>query len=136
MIVVDTNIITYLHLPTAYTQFAEQLLFLESEWAAPYLWRSEFRSVLALYMRKGLMTYESALQAQRQAESLIRHHEYSLSSFDILSVINNSTCSAYDCEFVALAQKLHKKLVTEDKKILKEFPETALSLKQALLLFT
>lgn len=89
MIVVDTNIITYPHLPTKYTQFAEQLFFLEPEWAVSYLWRSEFRNVLALYMRKELMTYESALQARRQAESLIRHHEYSLPSFDILSVINN-----------------------------------------------
>ena len=136
MIIVDTNIITYLHLPTEYTSFAEKLFLLEPEWAAPYLWRSEFRSVLTLYMRKALITYEKALQIQNQAESLICHHEYSLSSFDILSVINNSTCSSYDCEFVALAQKLQSKLVTEDKKILREFPETALSLQQALSMLT
>ena len=39
-----------------------------------------------------------------------------------------STCSAYDCEFVALAQNLGAPLVTVDRQILSQFPEIAVSL--------
>lgn len=40
-----------------------------------------------------------------------------------------SKCSAYDCEYAALADDLDVKLVTTDKQLLREFPGLALSLK-------
>ena len=43
----------------------------------------------------------------------------------VLGLAENSRCSAYDCEFVALAQELNVKLVTSDSLILKEFPVLA-----------
>jgi predicted nucleic acid-binding protein len=46
----------------------------------------------------------------------------------VLTLTDSSTCSAYDCEFVALAKQLSVKLVTQDKKILREFPDVAVSL--------
>ena len=49
MIVVDTNVISYLLLPTPMTAAAEGLYQYDSEWSAPLLWRSELRNVLALY---------------------------------------------------------------------------------------
>ena len=58
MIVVDTNIIAYLYLPTEYTEGAESLLIREPIWSAPSLWRSEFRNVLALYLRKDIISFE------------------------------------------------------------------------------
>ncbi len=55
-------------------------------------------------------------------------HEFSITSMQVLTLTDSSNCSAYDCEFVALAKQLSVKLVTEDKKILREFPDVALSL--------
>jgi len=46
MIVVDTNVIAYFWLPGEYTTFAERALNKDNEWAAPILWRSEFRNIL------------------------------------------------------------------------------------------
>ncbi len=45
-----------------------------------------------------------------------------------MQLVNTSQCSAYDCEFVALAQYLDIPLVTADKKLLTEFTDIALSL--------
>ena len=61
MIVVDTNIIAYLYLPTGFTQKAEELLIQDAEWSAPTFWRSELRSVLALYLRKQLLDFDETL---------------------------------------------------------------------------
>ena len=44
--------------------------------------------------------------------------------------VAESTCSAYDCEYVALAEDLKTKLVTTDKQILRDFPEWAVSLRE------
>ncbi len=128
MIVVDTNILVYLYLPTKHTQKVEALLANDPEWIAPTLWRSEFRNVLALYLRKNLLTFDQALAIQHEAEALLQNKEFIVTSLDVLQRVQKSECSAYDCEFVALAQNMHVKLITIDKKVLKNFPETAISL--------
>jgi predicted nucleic acid-binding protein len=52
----------------------------------------------------------------QQAEKLLDDNEYKISSAHIMQIINSSSCSAYDCEFVALAQYLDIPLITADKK--------------------
>ena len=125
MIVSDTNIIAYLLLPTAHTESAEALYKMDQEWVAPTLWRSEFRNVLALYLRKNLMSLEKAFQLQDAAESIMNQNEYDMASPQILTLVNENNCSSYDCEFVALANHLNIPLITQDKKVLKDFPSTA-----------
>jgi predicted nucleic acid-binding protein len=100
---------------------------MDSNWAAPSLWRSEFRNVLTLYLRKQIITFEEALRLQEEAESLMSGSEFDISSPRVLALANKSSCSSYDCEFVALAQHLNIKLVTQDKKVLREFSDTAIS---------
>jgi len=125
MIVVDTNIISYLYLSSNHSQQSEELLSFDSNWVAPILWRSEFRNVLAQYLRKKLLKLEEVLLIIQQAEKLLTDHEYEISSAHIMQLVKSSQCSAYDCEFVALAKYLDVPLITADKKILREFPEIA-----------
>ncbi len=132
MIIVDTNVIAYLYLPTSYTPDAEKLLIEEPVWGAPHLWRSELRNVIALYLRKKIVSFEQAVQIQAEAELLMSENEFVVNSSDVLSLVKDSNCSAYDCEFVALAKIFKSSLVTTDKKILSEFPSTAKSLQQIL----
>jgi predicted nucleic acid-binding protein len=134
MIVVDTNILAYLYLPSEFGEQAEQLLLKHPRWMAPVLWRSELRNVLALYLRKHILTFEQAFDIQTEAEMLLAGNEYDIPSLDVLRLVETSECSAYDCEFVVLAKKYDTILVTEDKKILKQFPRIALSLADAILL--
>ncbi len=125
MIVVDTNIISYLYISGDHSRQSEDLLSCDSNWVAPVLWRSEFRNVLARYLRKNLLNMDEILLIIQQAEKLLSDHEYEISSAHIMQLVKNSRCSAYDCEFVALAQYLGVPLVTTDKKILREFPQIA-----------
>ena len=127
MIVADTNIISYLLLPTSYSDSVDALYKLDSHWIAPTLWRSEFRNVLALYLRKNIIAIETALQLQESAELMMAGNEFDISSPQVLALIEKSSCSAYDCEFVALADHFNISLVTQDKKVLKGFPGIAVS---------
>lgn len=63
-----------------------------------------------------------------QAETLLSENEFEVPSAHIMKLLSTSNCSAYDCEFVALAQYLGVQLVTADKQILREFPEIARSI--------
>lgn len=129
MIVVDTNVIAYLFLSNEQAILAEQALHKDYEWAAPVLWRSEFRNVLTLYMRKNIINMDQAQQIMNNALKVLRGREYDVSSFEVLRLASISKCSAYDCEFIAVANDLKVPLVTVDKQLLREFPSVAMSLK-------
>lgn len=132
MIVVDTNVVAYLYLPTEHTPLAEELLLADPQWAAPLLWRSELRNVLALYLRQGLLDFDSAYAIQAEAESLLAGREYDAGSLEVLRLAASSGRAAYDCEFVALAEFLGVNLVTADRQVLETFPSTAVSLRTVL----
>jgi predicted nucleic acid-binding protein len=127
MIVVDTKQLAYLLIGGKPTQAAREVLLQDPEWSAPILWRSEFRSVLALYLRRGELQLPDALKLQHKAEQLLAGREHLIGSERVLRLVADSNCSAYDCEFVALAKDLRVPLVTSDNKMLRAFPEIAVS---------
>lgn len=120
--------IAYLMLAGDHTLQAQIALRKDPEWAAPLLWRSEFRNILALYLRKNVLSVDDALRLANEAESLMRNGEYEVASSRILNLAARSNCSAYDCEFVALAQELELPLLTSDQQILTAFPDIAIAL--------
>jgi predicted nucleic acid-binding protein len=125
MIVVDSNVVAYLYLPCTQTPAAERLLEQDPEWMVPPLWRSEFRNILAGYLRRGSLTLEQAQLIQQEAEAHLSLYEIGVDSALVLQLVKSSPCSAYDCEFVALARTLGVALVTNDQKLLASFPGTA-----------
>ena len=127
MIIADSNTIAYLYLPTKFTRSVEKLLEKDPVWAAPTLWRSEFRNILSTYMRKEIIDLETACKTQAEAESLIGTNEFTVGSTAVLALAESSGCTAYDCEFVSLAKALEVKLITQDKKLRKAFPDIALT---------
>jgi predicted nucleic acid-binding protein len=128
MIVVDSNILAYLYLPCEYTPAVEIFLEQDPGWATPILWRSEFRNILAGYLRRKTISFEQANSLQKEAESLLEGAEFEVDSRTVLELVRDSDCSAYDCEFVALSIKLETKLLTMDKKLLGAFPQWAMAL--------
>jgi predicted nucleic acid-binding protein len=129
VIVVDTNTIAYLLIPGSMTPAAKSALLKDPDWRAPILWRSEFRNVLSLLIRRAELALEDATVLMEQAERLMRNGEHRVSSPAVLEISFRSGCSAYDCEFVALALELGVPLITSDRKILRAFPRTARALR-------
>ena len=128
MIVTDCNIISYYFIPGKYTDSVQKVFFKDFQWIAPSLWRSEFRNVLSLYLRKNMIDLDFALTIFEKAEDLLINNEYIIKSSSVLRLAKESGCSAYDCEYVSLAQDLNVPLVTLDKNILKNFPDIAINL--------
>lgn len=128
MIVVDTNVIACLHLAGEFTSRAESLLRQDPDWVAPILWRSELRNILAGYIRRNALSLEQARLVQAGAEDLMAHGEHEVDSQQVLQLVRDSSCPAYDCEFVALALQLNIKLATADSKLLQAFPDVTVPL--------
>lgn len=131
MIVADVNVIAYLYLPGKFSEKVEDLLLRDGEWAVPRLWRSEFRNILSTYMRQKLLTLDAAMAIDARAEALVADNEYDVSSLAVLKLAAESGCSAYDCEYVALAEHLDAKVVSADAKLRKVFPKRVVSLSEA-----
>lgn len=127
MIVIDSNIIAYLMIPSDRTKEIEKLLLKDSEWIAPLLWRSEFRNILTLYMKQSQMSLILAEQTIARAENLLSEREYGVLSSDVLVLTYEKSLSAYDAEYVVLAINFGVPLITVDKKLLKEASEYAVS---------
>jgi predicted nucleic acid-binding protein len=128
VIVADTNLIGYFLIQGPGTPAAEAVFEKDPVWAAPVLWRSEFRNVLATYMRNMSLSLSDALTLMADAESLLENHEHQVDSAPVLALAYGSGTAAYDCEFVHLAEILGLPLVTADKKVLQNFPNVAVSL--------
>ena len=129
MIVVDVNTIAYLWIPGEMTGLAEKALARDPQWVSSILWRFEFRNILSGYLRRGQLSAEAVARCLEGAESQLAGHEFILPSSLVMRKVASSACTAYDCEYAALADDLQATLVTSDKQILAQFPNLATSLK-------
>jgi predicted nucleic acid-binding protein len=127
VIVADVSLVAYLFIRGDRTPAAEAVLARDPEWAAPLLWRSEWRNVLAGYLKSGFMTLDEAIEYVAAAEVAFRGREHLVDGGNVLELVRRSGCSAYDCEYVALAEALGVPLVTHDCQVLGAFPGQAVA---------
>lgn len=127
MIVADTNLIIHLNVSSELSSLAMRVLQKDSHWIIPPLWQSEFRNALAGYMRRG-MSLEMAQTIMEETLQVMEERQVIPNSNRVLALAARSSCTAYDCEFVTLAEQLGIPLVTADKQLTKVFPAIAVSL--------
>ncbi|GJL49294.1 type II toxin-antitoxin system VapC family toxin [Candidatus Nitrospira salsa] len=127
MIVADTNLLIYLYIKGQRTAQAEAVLQKDPVWTGPLLWRSEFRNTLIGLVRNHGLRLDHVIGIVEEAEHLMAGREYSVVSHRVMNLAAQSACSAYDCEFVSLAQDLGVTLVTADRQVLRTFPDVAIT---------
>jgi predicted nucleic acid-binding protein len=119
MIVVDTNVLAYFLVPGPHSQAAQAVFAADSLWAAPLLWRSEFRNIIVLQMRHRGLSHVDAEGLMHNAMEIIADREFDIDSSKLFAVAAQFALSAYDAEYVSLADALRLPLVTTDEQILR-----------------
>ncbi len=127
MIVVDTNVLVYFYVDATQSGDVAMVRAKDPDWHAPLLWKSEFRNAMAGYVRRDIMSFDQTIDVIQKAEQMMLHNEHSVDSAAVLRLVSESDCSAYDCEFIALANHLNVPLVTSDSQLLRNFPDRALA---------
>ena len=76
-------------------------------------------------MPAGQMGRAEAMLIFQRAAELVGTEEYEVETADVLRASEQSKCSAYDCEYLALAEYLDLVLVTADANLAKAIPGRA-----------
>lgn len=118
--------LVYLTAAGPYSSLAKRIAAADGEWVTSTLWRSEFLNVMAGQIRRGNLTLESAIDSFLGAAEFIVLERIPQAE-GVLRLVATSNCTAYDLEFVVVAQTLGVPLVTNDKQILADFPSVAIS---------
>jgi len=128
VIVVDVNIVAYFFIEGERTEDARTLWQTDPNWRLPVLWRHEFLNVLTSYVRHGGADTPDVLILWRQAVDLLSDGEMEIDWKAALELAVREDISAYDAQYIVLAQTLDTVCITQDKVLLKRFPEMAKSM--------
>jgi len=125
VIIVDTLVIASFWLPAEFSAAAVRALKKDPEWAAPFLWRSQFRNIIAARVRRREISLEMGLKFLEGAETMLKGAEFFVPYGQVTEDVQRSTLSAFTCEFVALAHDLNCPFVTLDPQTVVDFPNVA-----------
>lgn len=131
MVIVDTNILTYLLIHGDRTKTAQALFKRDSDWRSETFIMVEFTNVLATYLRMGELTQPQSVRLLRDAERIVERGLSTVSHSQALATALQYGVSAYDARFLALSRTLGAPLITEDARLRSAAPELTLSLSDA-----
>ncbi len=132
MLLVDTNVIAYLLIEGDHTDAAQQLRRRDPDWQSEAFLLVEFTNVLASSIATKRMTQTLAEQFLAKAIALLDGKLSRISHASVLAAAVRHRVSAYDARFLALAETLGHRLVTDDKKLRAAAPNLTQSLAEAL----
>ena len=130
MIVVDTNIIAYRFIKGDRTEKVLKAQQKDPDWILPSLWRHEFLNVLSTAARNKVLNTDQCLEVWKSAVRVLHSLERNVDMVKALSLSLETSISAYDAQYITLAESVRIKCLTEDRNLLKTFPAVAVSLEQ------
>jgi len=130
MIVVDTNIIAYRFIQGDKTEKVLKAQKKDSDWILPSLWRHEFLNVISTVARNQILNPDECLEVWKSAVRVLHSLERNVDMLKALLLSIETSISAYDAQYITLAESFRIKCLTEDRKLLVTFPATAISLEQ------
>ncbi len=125
MIVADSNLIASCVLESEATEAALRLRRQDGVWAVPRLWRCEVMNIFATLTRTGRLAPGMAGRLYDPLEDALRAGERGPSPASVFALCEKHGITAYDAQFVALADALGCPLYTQDKELLRKFPRLA-----------
>jgi predicted nucleic acid-binding protein len=134
MLLVDTDIVAYLLIDGDYTDGAQQLRIRDSDWRSEAFLLVEFTNVLASSIARKRMTLSSAEDFLVKATALFDGKLARIPHASVLAIAARYRVSASDARFLALADQLGSRLVTEDAGLRAAAPRLTQSIAEALAL--
>lgn len=128
MIVADVNVFLHSVVESEHGDAARRVFDADPDWIAPALLRVEFLNVLATWNRRGIMSAINCQKTWHQAVKLIPDNLVEPDLNLALNLSLNHQITAYDAQYVHVAIDHNLPLVTEDRELLRKFPQTAISM--------
>jgi predicted nucleic acid-binding protein len=132
MLLIDTNIVAYLLIEGDYTEAAQDLHGRDPDWRSEAFLLVEFTNVLAAYLATKRMTFSLAQDFLTKAVALLDGKLARIPHPTVLALSDRYRVNAYDARFLALADHLGSRLVTEDARLRAAAPALTQSLAEAL----
>ena len=132
MLLVDTNVVAYLLIQGDHTASVQELRRRDPDWRSEAFLLVEFTNVLASSIATKRMTVPVAQDSLAKAVSLFDGKLARIAHASVLSIAARHRVSAYDARFLALADQLGRRLVTEDARLRIAAPELTQTLAEAL----
>jgi predicted nucleic acid-binding protein len=132
VLLVDTNVIAPLYVRSARSHSVAQLFVRDAVWRTEPLALIELSNVLLSYERARYITTASARDCLRRAAAFLQPHLFRVSHEAALDAALRYSVTAYDARFLAAAQQLGSRLVTEDAHLRAAAPRLTQSLAEAL----
>jgi predicted nucleic acid-binding protein len=132
MLLVDTNVVAYLLIEGKHTAAAQQLHRRDPDWRSEAFLLIEFTNVLASSIATNRMSLALARDLLAKAVGLFDDKLARIAHVSVLAIAARHRLSAYDARFLALANQLGRRLVTEDARLRAAAPALTQSLAEAL----
>jgi predicted nucleic acid-binding protein len=132
MFIVDTNVVAYLLIHGDQTAAAQKLHGRDPDWRSEAFLLVEFTNVLASSIATRRMTLTIAQDSLTKAVALFDGKLARVAHASVLAIAARHRVSAYDARFLALADQLALRLVTEDSRLRAAAPALTQSLAEAL----
>ena len=122
MIVADANIVTYLLVDGTHTRAARRAFARDNDWRLPALWRFEFANAIVNMLKAGFLSPAEADDVIERGINLFADGEHDVDPQVIVKHAIARRLSAYDASYVALAEALDVRCLTEDQILLERAP--------------
>ena len=128
MIVADANVVAYLILKGDNNELARAVYSADPEWRLPTLWRHEYLNVLVSAVRFRKTPLATVEAAWNEAQTLFASAEHEVEPKAAVALAVRYGISAYDAQYVALAEEFDVPLVTQDGPLRSACPERTISM--------
>ena len=132
MVLVDTNVIAPLYVRSARTEAVEELFARDAVWRTEPLALIELSNMLITYERSRYITAATARDCLNRAAAFLQPHLFRVSHQAALEAALDYRVTAYDARFLALADQLGIRLITEDARLRAAAPALTQSLAEVL----